>query len=319
MIDTTEIGGSVAKKRVASEAVMLYRVILELPIWRITASMRIEQNLCALLRVIEGGRSSSDALVEGIATLDILGGFARMIRPGHIANVWTDNTTDKQRFGEFKTKLGCVVLVIPLVPSRSRTFLQRSIGFCYSTYVFPLLFYVFESDNIKHSGTAEMKHVSSSSVITQSEDEISPSKLMFTSEQLAIFVGLIRDVEEDSVQRHQIRALAIRAVSEQLKVEQNAEAVFGHELQLLLMSASLKCPTYLRQSFTKSSVLMRWNDTENLYLDVKSLEDTIVFSDGFEDEKKKGTKVFQIHGDEADMKILNMLYDECEGKYSREL
>ena len=48
------------------------------------------------------------------------------------------------------------------------------------------------------------------------------------------------------------------------------EAVFGHELQLLLMSASLKCPTYLRQSFTKSSVLMRWNDTENLYLDVKS-------------------------------------------------
>ena len=164
-----------------------------------------------------------------------------------------------------------------------------------------------------------MKHVSSSSVITQSEDEISPSKLMFTSEQLAIFVGLIRDVEEDSVQRHQIRALAIRAVSEQLKAEQNAEAVFGHELQLLLMSASLKCPTYLRQSFTKSSVLMRWNDTENLYLDVKSLEDTIVFSDGFEDEKKKGTKVFQIHGDEADMKILNMLYDECEGKYSREL
>jgi hypothetical protein len=95
LIDTTEIGGSVAKKRVASEAVMLYRVILELPIWRITASMRIEQNLCALLRVIEGGRSSSDALVEGIATLDILGGFARMIRPGHIANVWTDNTTNE--------------------------------------------------------------------------------------------------------------------------------------------------------------------------------------------------------------------------------
>ena len=96
VIDTTEIGGSVAKKRIASEAVMLYRVILELPIWRITASMRVEQNLSLLRRVMEGGSSSgsSAALIEGIATLDILGGFARMIRPGHIANVWTDNSTE---------------------------------------------------------------------------------------------------------------------------------------------------------------------------------------------------------------------------------
>lgn len=164
-----------------------------------------------------------------------------------------------------------------------------------------------------------MKNVSSSAVITQNEDEISPSKLILTPEQLEIFVGLIRHVEENSVQRHQIRALAIRAISEQLKVEKNAETVFGHELQILLMSASLKCPTYVRQSHTKPSVLMRWNDTENLYLDVTCLENTIVFSDKFEDERNTGANIFQIHGDEADVKIINLLYDECEGKYSRKL
>ena len=177
-------------------------------------------NLCALLRVIEGGRSSSDALVEGIATLDILGGFARMIRPGHIANVWTDNTTNDTNndFESLNVNLQLrLYWIIPLVLILDLVYFSSAVNRILLFYVRLFFYFCFRNDNIKPSGTAEMKHVSSSSVITQSEDEISPSKLMFTSEQLAIFVGLIRDVEEDSVQRHQIRALAIRAVSEQLK------------------------------------------------------------------------------------------------------
>ena len=306
LIDTTEIGGSVAKKRVASEAVMLYRAILELPIWRITASMRVEQSLRVLLR------DETENIAAGIATLDILGGFARTIRPGHVANVRTDNTNENsndERKENSKRELAAAIVLDHSSGTHSRS---------------RVLFFSGQSDSVILR-TAEMRRVPSRFVITQNEDEIVSSKLVFTTEQLEIFVRLLRDVKEDSsIQRYQIRTLAIRAMSEQLKVEKNAESVFGHELQLLLMNASLKCPKDLRESSTKSSVLTRWNDTENLYLDVHCLENSIVFEDMDEENeknklnKKKG-EVFQIHGDEADTKLLETLYEECERKYSRQL